>query len=237
MKITLSELNTKNLDTLANRVIAISAKPEYAFISTHPLLLKLKNAEQEYNVVFGKTTFSGLGSEVAEADNTRDKAFSAFKTVLAGYAKMSGLSGSQEATELYAIVKKYGTGLDRYSYSEETAQLNKLIEEMEQPANRGKIDKLYLTELFTQLKTSEVVFEQIFSNQVAANAGLRNMESATSLRSYLENALKNYLRIVTAMEEEELWRSLYAELNEAVKAARNSVQSPAKADTTTGTTK
>jgi hypothetical protein len=222
MKITLSELSTKNLATLASRTIAISDKPGYAIVKENPLLLKLRKAAADYDDVYSKKSFSGLGTDVAMADRRRDIIFSGIKTVLLGHTKDSDSLCHKESKDVYAIIEKYGIGLDRYSYSEETAQLNKLIQELGQPVNLAKIEKANLTDNLSRLIAAEASFEEIYAQQVTVNAGLRQMESATSIRGYLERALKNYFRMVISMKDETDWNVLYAELNEAVKDARNS---------------
>ena len=72
------------------------------------------------------------------------------------------------------------------------------------------------------MKAAQTNFVAIFAEQMGINSELRLTESATSLRGNLEAALRNYLNVVTAMNQLEGWKNLYTELNEAVKAARNS---------------
>ncbi len=65
MKITLSDLNTKDLATLVQRSITASDSGKYAVISNHPLLSELKTIYTEYDAVYTKSTFSGKGNNVA----------------------------------------------------------------------------------------------------------------------------------------------------------------------------
>ncbi|MCD0480272.1 hypothetical protein LPB90_17690 [Chryseobacterium sp. LC2016-29] len=54
------------------------------------------------------------------------------------------------------------------------------------------------------------------------NSGLRQMESASSVRRSLERSLRSYLNMLTALKEVPDWQDAYAEINELVKAAKNS---------------
>ncbi len=236
MEITLTRLTTKNLATLASRSITISGKPEYAVVVKNPLLERLQIVYGEYDGVYAKNNYSGMGSDVAAADHKVDGIFSGIKTVLLGYCRDVESSNHQDAMDLYAIIEKYGTDIDRYSYSEETAQMKKLIEELDQPVNVAKLEKVHLTENFARLKAAEARFSEIFGKQVEANAALRQTESASSLRRQLENALRNYFALVSSMRAVDGWTALDAELTEAVKAARNSVLSPATASNGSATT-
>ena len=55
-----------------------------------------------------------------------------------------------------------------------------------------------------------------------ANADLRKTPSATALRRELEKTLRAYLDFVNIMKVQKDWEGVYQEINEIVKAARNS---------------
>lgn len=111
--------------------------------------------------------------------------------------------------------------------------MKKLIEALEAPKNTEYLTALSLTDAFADLKTKQVDFETLFAEQAEANAELRQMDSATSLRKNLQTQLKTYLDLVTAMKSVDGWQNLYADLNELVKAAKNSVTSSATNTATT----
>ncbi|WP_374459321.1 DUF6261 family protein [Chryseobacterium taeanense] len=222
MKITLSDLNTKDLATLVQRSITASDSGKYAVISNHPLLSELKTIYTEYDAVYTKSTYSGKGNDVASADRDRDISFRALKNFLNGYRKMPSLSNYQFAEDLYQIFKLYDLSLDKMSYSSQTAQIKKLIEDLEKPENTQKLDALSLFPAFDDMKSKQNAFEQIFAEQAGANANLRNMKSASSIRKDLEKALRSYLNFITVMKDITGWELLYADINEVVKAAKNS---------------
>ncbi|MFZ4454758.1 MAG: DUF6261 family protein [Bacteroidales bacterium] len=234
MQINLAKLSTKNLATLASRVIEASSKATYSVVENHPLLQALVTENNAYDGVYTKETYSGKGALVAAADVKRDVPFKGIKSVLSGFASLDGFSGQQAASTLYAIVEKHGLNLDRYSYSEQSAQQKKLIEEFDLPANVALIAGLHLTEPFAIHKAAFLNFENLYAEQTAANADLRQMQSATSIRANLEMALRNYLNIVNAMKVVPDWSALYAELNEIAKAASNSTKTSSKSNETAG---
>jgi len=222
MKISLTNLSTKNLATLSQRLINSSKTGEYTIVDGHPLLLALEASYNDYDAVYTKQTYSGKGKEVAQADKERDVAFANMKAFLNGYRKLSSMNNYQDAEELYSIFKKFGLRLDIMSYSAQSAQLKKLIEELEKPENTTRINNLLLTPSFTDLKTKHDVFEVLYAEQAEANADLRNLPSASSVRKGLEKALRAYLNLITAMKDLPDWSILYHELKEIVKAAKNS---------------
>jgi len=226
MKITLRKLSTKDLATLAQRTINTSESGNYPVIAGHPLLAELKLKYADYDAVYTKMTFSGKGNDVANSDNERDLAFTTLKTFLNSYRKMLTLSGYQSAEDLYQIFRQFGLNLDRMSYSSQTAQMKKLIEELEKPENRQNLTALSLTTAFDEMKDRQMAFETIFAEQAGANADLRNQKSASGIRKDLEKTLKSFFGLLTAMKDVTDWKLFYNDVNELVKAAKNSDQQP-----------
>ena len=222
MKISLQRISTKDLATLAQRVIQISKNEKHQKTQQqNPLLADLEKKSQAYDEVYAKQVFSGKGKSVAEADEARDKAFVSVKNFLWGYQQVSSAPHSDKAKE-FELIKGLGTDLDRLSYSAESAQMKKLIEELEKTEHKAKLTALSLTTAFTELKTKQENFEQIYAEQVEANADLRKIPSATALRRELEKTLRAYLDFVNIMKVQKDWEGVYQEVNEIVKAVRNS---------------
>lgn len=222
MKITLTKLSTKDLATLAQRIISNAQSGKYPVISNHPLIVALQNSYTEYDKVYTKQIYSGKGTDVAQADHERDVAYSNLKAFLNGYRQLPSAANHQAAEDLYNVFKDFGLDLDRLSYSSQTAQMKKLIETLELTENRQKITALSLDAAFTEMKAKHEAFEQIFADQAEANADLRQMASATAIRKELEQALRTYLNLLKALKGVPGWEMVYSDVNELVKAAKNS---------------
>lgn len=222
MKISLVRLSTKDLATLAQRIISNSQSGKYPVISNHPLTTTLQISYTEYDKVYTKQIYSGKGKDVATADHERDVAYNNLKAFLNGYRKLSSVANYQLAEDLYDIFKRFGLDLDRLSYSKQTAQMKKLIEELETPENMQKISLLSLNVAFMDMKTKHEDFEAQFADQAEANADLRQMTSASAIRKDLEKNLKSYINLLTVMKDVPGWELLYSDTNEFVKAAKNS---------------
>lgn len=222
MKISLVRLTTKNLATLALRVIEASKTGKTQLGQQQPMLMDLEEKYRAYDEVYTKQTFSGKGKSVAEADEARDKAFSSLKNFLWGYRQVSSVPNADQAGELYEVIKLFGTDIDRLSYSAQSAQMKKLIEELDKPENTMKINALSLSTAFMELKTKHQHFEQLYTEQAEANSDLRKMPSATAIRRDLEKSLKSYLDLISIMKTQPDWADFYQEVNELVKSARNS---------------
>lgn len=222
MKISLVRLSTKDLATLAQRIISNAQSGKYPVITNHPLVAALEASYTDYDKVYTKQIYSGKGIDVATADQERDMAYRNLKAFLNGYRKLSSANNYQTAEELYQVFKTFGLNLDRLSYSSQTAQMKKLIEELETPENTQKLSALSLDTAFADMKVKHQNFEQLFSEQAGANADLRQMASASAIRKSLEKTLKSYLNLLTAMKDVPDWELFYNDTNELVKAAKNS---------------
>lgn len=218
MKIALTKLSTKDLATLAQRILSNIQSGKYPVITNHPLTANLQTSYTEYDLHI----YSGKGKDVATADQERDLAYKNLKAFLNGYRKLPSAPNSQLAADLYGVLKTFGLNLNRLSYSSQTAQMKKLIETLETSENKQKLTLLSLNPAFTEMKTKHEDFETVFADQAESNADLRQMTSASAIRRDLEKNMKIYLNLLTAMKDITGWELLYSDTNELVKAARHS---------------
>jgi hypothetical protein len=222
MEIALTKLSTKDLATLAQRTISNALSGKYPVIDNHPLLADLQASYTEYDKVYTKQIYSGKGKEVAALDEERDAAYKSMKAFLNGYRKLSSAAHYQMAEDLYQVFRTFGLDLDRMSYSSQTAQMKKLIETLESSENAQKITALSLNTALADMKAKHEAFETLFSEQAGINADLRQLKSASAIRRDLEKNLKSYIRLLTLMKGVSGWELFYNDVNELVKAAKNS---------------
>ena len=214
MKAGLTKLSTKELATLAEQVINATKQSNVSEAKKHSFLVQLETSYEEYTPVLFKTTYSGKGKSVAQADKERDTYVRSLKLIVEGYAKLKSITNYTDADSLYNTLKIRGLNYDKLSYSEQTAQLNKLIEVLETPENIAKLEKFHLIEIFELLKVSQENFKTIYAEQALANAELRKIKPASVLRKDLEKTLKRFLDYVTLMIDTPSWKPLYNQLNE-----------------------
>lgn len=232
MKISLTKLNVKELAELSKKTVDLSNSGKFAGVENNELLINLAEKFAVYNKLYNKLTYSGKGKSVAEADKKRDQLYNGFKAFLKGYTVSGLLPNHAEAEKVYEVFKVYGLNLSSLNYAEESAQLRRLVADLESPNIYPFVEQLGATNLFTQLKQAQAEFDAIFSEQVQSNAELRNLPSATNTRAELEEVLRAYFAFVKVMNKQEPWKQLYYELNEIVKSIRPNVY-PKKETTAT----
>lgn len=203
---------------MAERVLNTSEEEKYAsIVKEHPILQVVKSEFKVYESVYVKDTYSGKGQSVAQADTERDEVFKGLKTYLKGYCNLPLLPKVDEAKAIYEIFEKHDLNLDKKSYSEESSLLQNLIKKLDTPENRQKLQNIHLLTSFDDLKAKQTAFEEIYAKQAQANAELRSVSSATSVRKALQNALKTYFGLVAVMKNIAPWNELYLDLTEVVR--------------------
>lgn len=110
MKISLTKLSTKDLATLAQRIISNAQSGKYPTVTNHPLIAALQNFYAEYDKVCTKPGYSGKRKDVATADHERDIAYSNLKAFLNGYRKLPSAANNQAAEDLYTVSDWISTG-------------------------------------------------------------------------------------------------------------------------------
>ncbi|ADQ80891.1 hypothetical protein Palpr_2761 [Paludibacter propionicigenes WB4] len=235
MKRHLTALNVDTLGQLGVRVSEISAP--YGFASGNPLLERVNTVKNVYVEVLDKNTYSGHGKLVRQADGVFDNRFLRMRDLLTSFIDIDGLAAHQDAVDLYAVFDTHGLDLYHMSYGDELIHADALIADLDKRENQGRIARLNLQEVYALLKEAYQVLKSLTNEQTTANAALRAMESSTSLRRNLEDALRSYLDYVDIMAQIDAnWKPMQLELIEAVKAAVNSKRnSPKKDDKTTKT--
>lgn len=219
MRINFKKLRNKELAALAQRVIDASKEGNYTVMENHELLLEVEKQYANYYKSYSKPSYSGKGEEVAKADALRDNIYCKTKAFLKGSKGMTILPNHGDAEALYEVFRRVGLDANARSYAEQTAQIKKLIEELDKTENVEKLVSLGIAQAFDELKTAQAHFETLYAQQAEANAKLRMLPSATTIRSKLESALRNYFRLLDAMKDIPAWRMIYAEINELVKKA------------------
>ena len=217
----LSTLSTKDLAALCQRSIVVSDEPAFDVVKNNPLLAALKADYSIYDSAYAKKSSSGKGDLLLQADDNRDVPFGALKAILVGHIRAVSSPFNKDAVDIYAVIEKYGLDLNTFKYAEETAQMKKLIEELDKPENVSKIENMMLTPIVEQLKDAQTAFEGLFNEVAGENAELRLLDSATNLRKRLHSVMHSYFGMVKAMSSQPGWRELYAKLDELFKAAFN----------------
>lgn len=236
IRVPFSSLTTTNLGTLGNRTILYSERIGNETITASPLLAEVKIKSEVYNAVVLKKVYSGMGKTVESADLFRDRTYQHVKRILQGFAGFPDNERGKAAFALLSVFDEAGS-IYGLSYADESAVLNKLIGNLQLDVNKAHVTTLGLEDEFAQLRDAQTNFNEVFLDQVGANAELRKQPSASGIRHELEDTLRDYFAFVSAMRKIAPWGELYQALKELAKAARLSNLPDGKSETEDTSTK
>lgn len=218
MNVMFTRLSTTELASFANQVILSSKNGNYKNTSNDVILVALEKEYQQYSQLYTKLSYSGKGKDVQRLDAERSKAYNILRNLVKAYKDATMLANYQEASKLYLAFQTHSPKIAGLGYSEKSALLKKLVEELDSEANQASLTALGFTEVFNALKTANEEFVSLHIKQAEANAELRLQMSASYGRKNLEKALRNYLTYLSVMKDtSKEWSSIYADVNELVK--------------------
>ena len=221
MKISvLSHISTVNLAAFTELVIKISKSEKYKIDTENHYLKDIENEYNIYKKSHTKQTHNGKEKELTKTDRERDYLFNGIKSFLKGCIKLPIHPFSEEAKSLYEVFKFHDLYLNRLPYEDKSTLLRELLEALELKINKERIKILLLETSIGKLKDTQERFDILYSEQVEANANLREIQSASAIRKSLEKALRDYLIYVNSAQLLPNWKELQLELKELLKTIK-----------------
>lgn len=219
--IAFTQLIIKVLGNLAFRTIAISKKLDSEEVTNNVLLKKVEEVYALFDTLILKPIYSGQGNEVAMKDFERDASFSGLRRAIQGLSNFNNAKGeaAKKLLEIYEITGNI-TGLD---YADESEVVKKAIILFKSEKYAPSVTVAGLTDEVADLEQKQNAFHEAFIAQAEANAELRRQGTASGLRRELEMSLRSYYAYVWAMKDQPTYKTLYSELAELVKAAKNTI--------------
>lgn len=103
---------------------------------------------------------------IGKADEERDGIFKSLTEMVSSIMhRKSKPEESDAATQVYGVIENYGVTLYREGYTKETFLMNGLLEELKKAPMVAAIEKIKVTDLVEELRTSEKQFEQLFNDK------------------------------------------------------------------------
>ena len=142
-------------------------------------------------------------STLDEADSARDAATRDLFTLAGGYTASPFAEVKSAATDVCAVLEKYGRGMTSKNYADQTALTESLLEDLGAEKVAAQVKALSgVAELVAQLRGAQDGFASAHDGYVRAKAG--KGESASSLKkpivALINDNIVPYLNIVAAMD-------------------------------------
>ncbi|MBD5440749.1 MAG: hypothetical protein HDR33_06990 [Treponema sp.] len=142
-------------------------------------------------------------STLDEADGRRDTVTRDLFTLAGGYTASPFAEVRAAATDVCAVLDKYGRGMTSKNYADQTALTESLLEDLGAEKVAAQVKALSgVAELVASLREAQDAFAAAHDGYIKAKAG--KGESASSLKkplvSLINDGIVSYLNIVAAMD-------------------------------------
>jgi hypothetical protein len=192
-KISFRKLSHNELITLCLRLItAIEAIVAINTGIVAKALSFLKDWNQKFVMAVNRSQKNGYTDILKEKDKRRDDAFRAMRDVVLGNARSLDAAKRKAAKRLLEIFKRNNWTLYMDGYQDESAEINQLISELENPDSLAAIKTLNITDLYEDVKTSQKEFEDAFYSK-ANETTKEDFAIITEIRPKLMSSLADLL--------------------------------------------
>ena len=215
LRVYYTRLSTKQLDYLAEQTIVLGEMNANPAVVQNPLFELVKVKHTTYRGVVIRQTYSGKGVDLKDSDTTRDKGHTALDRIVDGFAAFP-TAKQAAALVLQGYFDETGN-ISSLSYADESVVLEKLIEKLNSAEGQAAIATLGIADEVAMFVQYQADFNRIYIEQIDANSDLRSQKTASGMRRELEDALRNYYGIVSAMSGIDPWNDIYMDLKELLK--------------------
>ena len=151
-----------------------------------------------------------LSLKLTDADKKRDDAYRALAGIVKTYTVFPEEEKADAALKLLHVIGKYGKGIDRLPYLQESGE------------NKALLSLLHLDEWLMKLKEACTEFDSLFLNRESDNSTKLSGQVKTARRG-IQELFQNLANLIQAYEivyGADAYTALSAKINEAVDYAR-----------------
>ncbi len=208
--------NIHEIAEMVHRTMRLATQSGREAIAQHPIYVDFSKEGEAYVATLGQRYSSGLGEELTQLDERRDRLHANMFKVIRAFTALDLDPQKQDAAPLLAIFEQWGS-VQKLSHAEETAVLRKLIEKLE--PHSAQLDALNLTLAFAELVKTQRQFEELTEAKHEKYAEIHQQQTPTSLRRSMLKKLRAFCDLAETMATfDDVWRPFYAELEEALSA-------------------
>ena len=152
----------------------------------------------------------------------RDDAYRALAGIVKTYTVFPEEEKADAALKLLHVIGKYGKGIDRLPYLQESGVLANLLQDLELAENKALLSLLHLDEWLMKLKEACTEFDSLFLNRESDNSTKLSGQVKTARRG-IQELFQNLANLIQAYEivyGADAYTALSAKINEAVDYAR-----------------
>lgn len=166
-----------------------------------------------------------ISLKLTDADKKRDDAYRSLVNIVKAYTVFPEEEKADAALKLLHVIEKYGKGIDRLPYLQESGILVNLLQDLDLAENVALLSLLHLNEWVTKLKEASAEFDSLFLNRESDNSTKLSGQVKVA-RQNTQELFQNLATLIQAYEivyGGDAYTVLSAKINEAVNYARQQV--------------
>lgn len=164
-------LEPAEVQALARRIVEL-AKPVLMEDRFGGGLVELMGRDlADLEAALGRERESAFTQRLAEADDKRDRAFLALRNYAMAFSDFPELDKSSAARTISGVIRKRGSGLYRLNYAEESEEMERLLEDLQEDRNQQAIATIKGTTMVGNLAAAQREFERIYQQKVEEEDG------------------------------------------------------------------
>ena len=217
-ELSITYLSSSELLTTSERinVIISEALSEQPFVTRISGVMKTDIGKLQESM--GKDKSSVYTGKMAGKDAERDAAFLALRDFAKANANRSDNQVSTAANVIINRIKKHGWTLYSLGYSDQTANLNLLFEDLDAPDAVSAMQVIGADSWYADLKNAQAEFENTYKEKVSSEAQedyLRLREAFTVLGRHL-NVLLDTIGLLQELDETGNIDTVVQQINEVI---------------------
>lgn len=210
-------LKPEELLTLATRTL-LFIKP---LVPADPFLTefcpRLEKGTSDLSQALVMTRGSVFTPQIYERDSYRDRRFLGLKNYVLAFTYHPDEKLATAAEELLALIEARGPALYNYGYTEETAQLSGLLDDLQTPKAQAAIALIQTDFWVTVLSQAQRNFETLYQQKVETEATQALPRIRTSRDELTRNISRLFVYIETNLElNPEKYKSVTEQIDEVM---------------------
>ena len=223
-----------------SNVFQIMEANDAATLLVQPQTSALENAMGDLDAEYKRQTSSTITATLAELDERRDNAFTGIQRVVSGFELHFDPAKVTAAQRIGLVFSKYGLGVTRLRYQQETGEINAIIQDLSgDPAVAAALTALGLDAWVTELMTANSAFDGAYVQRAREMAG--DPSQVLALRAAAGQTwedLKAHLTAHATLTPSQLYKDTVAQLNSLISDYNDATaaRTPSDGEAGTGTT-
>lgn len=213
-----SRITVANLQILNSRISELVQQSAIDELIKSEEFTGFQTEAEKFNLSVLKREKNDYTKQIVQKDAERDRIYMSIRKTVFAHLDSVIDEMFQAASKSKAILDRYGVGVERLPYGEESTYLLKIMENFKEIEK--ETDILGLKIPLAALAKTQDEFEKLYALRRDDNAAMSEVKAASEIRKDLEAKLvilSEYIAGSAVSRKTDDWKGVYTKLNESIK--------------------